>query len=77
MEEDILVNPQEKEILINKLKSKKFEDFEIHSHFYNRDQRPRHGISLEQAKKIFEKFENIISVSKRKKIKGICLYFPI
>ena len=67
MEQDILVNPQEKELLINKLKSVKFEEFEVHSHFYNKQGRPRHGIGLGQAKKIFEKFDKIISVSKRRK----------
>lgn len=75
MESDILVNPQEKEILINKLKAKKFEDFEIHPHFYNKFGKPRHGISLEQAKSIFEKFENIISVSKRRKENGFAYSF--
>lgn len=74
MDEDILINPQEKEILINKLKSKKFEDFKVHRHYYYED-KPRHGITLDQFKKIFEQFENIISVYKRRKPIGFTYTF--
>jgi len=74
MDEDIRVSPQEKEIIINKLKSKKFEEFKIHRHYFDRD-KPRHGISLEQAKNIFEQFDKIISVSKRRKPLGYTYTF--
>lgn len=74
MEQDILVNPQEKEILINKLRLKKFEEFKVHRHYFDRG-KPGHGVSLEQCKNIFEQFDKIISVSKRRKPLGFTYTF--
>ena len=74
MDQDILVNPQEKEILINKLKTKKFREFKVHRHYYDKG-KPRHGITLEKAKEVFKQFDNILEVYKRKKPIGYTYTF--
>ncbi len=74
MDEDILVNPQEKETLIDRIKAKKFGEFRVHRHYFDRG-KPRHGISLEKAQEIFEQFDKIILVYKRKKPLGFTYTF--
>jgi hypothetical protein len=77
MDEDIRISPEEKEILINKLKSRKFEEFKVHRHYYDdRDKsKPRHGITLDHSKNIFEQFDKILEVYKRRKLIGFTYTF--
>ncbi len=55
------------------LKNKKFEEFEIHPYYYRgkfTGKQSRHGISIQELKKIYEKPESIVSGFKRKMMRG-------
>ncbi|MFH1332388.1 MAG: hypothetical protein ABIH63_03850 [archaeon] len=61
---DIFLDYKEIKVLIGVLKGLKFEDFGVHPHYF-RDGNPRHGISLDKAKKIYYQFDKIIAVFMR------------
>lgn len=70
--ENIPLTKEDVEKIKKILKEKKFEDFKIHKHYF-RDKfvgtmgrEPRHGISLEELKTIFEKKDQIKRGFKRK-----------
>lgn len=70
MEEiDIPLKEDEKRERINFLKQHKFSDFKIHS-YYNRNGYIKHGVEIEEIKKIYPHFEKIIAVFKRPAKKG-------
>ncbi len=54
---------------INFLKCKGFEYFKIHPYF-NRNSYLKHGVELDEVKKVFYQFEKIIGVFKRPAQKG-------
>ena len=66
---DIPFDDEEKKEKIDFLKSKKFENFEIHKD-YNENNYFKHGIEIEEVKEIYYQFGKIISVFKRPANKG-------
>lgn len=70
MEKDITLSKEEKEEKIRWLKSIPFDSFKVHQHYFNKFGRPRHGITLAQAKKIYNQFSKIIEVFKRPAVNG-------
>lgn len=70
-EEDLLLDREGREKLINNLKKVRFGDLKIHPHYWkfkNPKYGPRHNISLEEAKEVYNKFDKIIAITKRKSI---------
>lgn len=71
-EENIPLTKEELKKIIEIFKDKKFEEFEIHPHFYRDkftnmlEKEPRHNVDLQELKKIYEKPELIINGFKRK-----------
>ncbi len=63
---DIPLDAQEKKRIIGLIKGIKFETLEIHPHYFNKFNQPRHGVNLDKAKEIFYQFDKIINVFKRK-----------
>jgi hypothetical protein len=81
-EEDLLLDVKGKERIIKNLKKHKFESFKVHGHYWkfeNPKLGPRHGVGLDQAKKIFNQFDKIIAISKRKLKKsfGYCVIYKV
>lgn len=70
MEEDISLDNNERKNKINWLRDIPFENFVVHNHYFNKFGKPRHGVSLEQAKKIYLQFDKIIEVFKRPALHG-------
>lgn len=64
MQDDFL-NYEERKKMVNWLKGIPFDKFEIHPHYFNRFGKPRHGVTIEQVKKIYYQFEKIIDIFKR------------
>ena len=64
---DIPLSVQEQKRIVGILKGIKFEDLEIHPHYFNKYGQPRHGISLDKAKEIYNQFNKINGIIKRKK----------
>jgi uncharacterized DUF497 family protein len=62
--QDIPMSDLEKSEKINFIKAKKFEDFKIHR-YYEKQGYPKHGIEIEEIKKVFYQFDKIIDVFKR------------
>ena len=75
-EENIPLTKEDLEKIKRILKGKKFEEFEIHPHFYRNkftgmlNKTARHNIDLEELKKIYEKRDTIKKGFKRKGKKG-------
>lgn len=65
MEEDIPFDYEERKKKVNWLKGIPFEHFNVHPYYFNRFGKPKHGVSLEQAKNIYSQFDKIIEVFKR------------
>lgn len=70
MEHNILLDHKERKSLIRMLKGIKFEDIEIDPHFYNKWGKPRHGLYLHTVENIYNQFNKIIDVFKRKDFFG-------
>jgi len=70
MEGDYYLTNKEKERVVSRLRSLKFEDFKISKHFFNKFNLPRHGVSLEEARGIFCQFEKISDMFTRQGIGG-------
>ena len=66
---DIPLNKDEKREKINLLRQHKFSDFKIHS-YYNRNSYIKHGVEIEEIKKIYPQVEKIIAAFKRPANKG-------
>jgi len=67
-EENVPLTKEDLEKIKNILKNKKFEEFEIHKHYWlnNIVNLPRHGFEINQLKELYNKTELIISGFKRK-----------
>ncbi len=63
--EDVLLDKKERDKITDILRSTKFEDFEIHTHFYNNHGLPRHGVDLNKVKEIYYQFDKIIAIQRR------------
>jgi uncharacterized DUF497 family protein len=68
--QDYYLTNSEKLELIKTLKKLKFDNFKISRHFFNKFNLPRHGVSLEEAKNIFYKFEEISDIFTRDRFGG-------
>ena len=75
-ENNILLTKKDLEKIRRILKNKKFKEFEIHPYYYRSKftrttgKQPRHGISIQELKKIYEKPESIVRGFKRKMMRG-------
>jgi hypothetical protein len=70
MEEDIPLNLEERKKKVNWLKGIPFDHFKIHHYYFNKFGKPRHGVSVEKAKQIYNQFDKIIDVFKRPAVNG-------
>jgi len=62
--DDIFLSYKEVKRLVGVLKGIRFEDFEVHPHYF-KDRNPRHGISLGKVKEVYYQFDKIIAVFMR------------
>ena len=72
-ENNILLTKKDLEKIRRILKNKKFEEFEIHPYYYRNKfigKQPRHGISIQELKRIYSKPESIVRGFKRKMMRG-------
>ena len=70
MNEDALLSETEKMKVIDLLRQTRFGEFEIHPHYNNAHGLPRHGVSLDKAKAVYEQFDKIVAISKRRSLHG-------
>lgn len=66
---DIPLSKEEETEKINFLKSQKFESFKVHK-YYNENSYFKHGVEIEDVKRIYYQFDKIIHVFKRPANKG-------
>ena len=79
MHEDTLLSETEKMKVIDLLRQTRFEEFEIHPHYYDTHGLPRHGVLIDKAKVVYGQFDKIVAISKRRSLHGFkyCVVYKI
>lgn len=79
MEVDIELTDNQKKEAIKRLKGVSFDNIKIDKHYNNKFGLPRHGVSLETSKQIYNEFNKIVTVTYRESSFGrkYCFFYKI